>query len=352
MERNRRNSLIRYIVLIALFAAVMALLYLLFSSAEPEEYSAPPAPVEVVSPEMHTIEEGISVTGYVESETMVPVVPFVSGNIEEYSAAAGMDVRKDDVIAVIDKRPYELQKSAAEAGVRGLEAAYSRAEELCRIGGVSRAELDTLSAQLDAARSQLELADLQLSYTDVKSPVDGTVIEAPLSAGAPATEDTPLAVIADLDDLSVTLPVSEKYFTTVSRYSDAISVRITSADGSLSSEGRVVSISPYIDPRSKTFDLKAALISPDGFVPGMFVRVDIVWKSGEYLSLPLSVRKMDGSVYAVSEDGERAEYIEIESGAEDGNYFSVDPSLEGRSFIIRGQDGLLPGERVAVKGSV
>ena len=347
-----KRGIIKYIILIVVFIAVMAALIVFFGSRSAVEYNAPARPVEVMRPEIRTIRETIELTGYIEAEAMIPVVPFVSGTIESYPIKAGDTVAKDDVIAVIDKRPYELQKSAAEAGVRGLEAAYSRAEELCRIGGVSRAELDTLSAQLDAARSQLELADLQLSYTDVKSPVDGTVIEAPLSAGAPAAEDTPLAVIADLDDLSVTLPVSEKYFTTVSRYSDAISVRITSADGSLSSEGRVVSISPYIDPRSKTFDLKAALISPDGFVPGMFVRVDIVWKSGEYLSLPLSVRKMDGSVYAVSEDGERAEYIEIESGAEDGNYFSVDPSLEGRSFIIRGQDGLLPGERVAVKGSV
>ena len=69
--------------------------------------------------------------------------------------------------------------------------------------------------------------------------------------------------------------------------------------------------------------------------------------------LPLSVRKLDGSAYAVSEDGSTAEYMALPRIAEDGSCFAVDPSLDGRAFIIRGQERLLPGEPVAViEGSI
>ena len=148
---------------------------------------------------------------------------------------------------------------------------------------------------------------------------------------------------------SEALKIGEKYFHTVSGNRDNLSITISSPDG-YTSDAEVVSIAPFIDPTSKTFLMKVRLVSPDGFIPGMFVKASVVWSSEEYLTLPLSVRKLDGSVYALSSDGSRAEYISMEPDAEDSSYFAIDDSYEGRDFIIRGQDGLLPGEEVRVTG--
>ena len=80
----------------------------------------------------------------------------------------------------------------------------------------------------------------------------------------------------------------------------------------------------------------------------MFAYADVIWSEEEYLTLPLQVRKLDGSVYVLSEDGKSAEFMEMETIAEDNEYFAIDPQYEGRSFIIRGQNNLLPGEEVRV----
>ena len=349
MDKKKRSSVIRYVILFAVFAAAAAALYFFFSSEKSVEYTPPVSPVVTVKPERRTIDEEISITGYVEADAMIPVVPFVSGTVEEYDVQAGDKVEKGDVIAVIDRRPYELQLQQAEAQVKGLEAAYERVEALMASGGVSAQEHDTLSAQLDAARAQLELAELQLSYATVTAPVSGTVIQATSSAGSVGSSEMPLAVIADLDDLVVNLKIGEKYFHTVSGNRGNLSITISSPDG-YTSDAEVVSIAPFVDPTSKTFLMKVRLLSPDGFIPGMFVKASVVWSSEEYLTLPLSVRKLDGSVYALSSDGSRAEYISMEPDAEDSSYFAIDDSYEGRDFIIRGQDGLLPGEEVRVTG--
>ena len=349
MDRKKRNSVIRYIVLFAVFAAAAAALVYFFSLDGNVDYEAPVAPVETVRPEMRVIDEGISVTGYIEADAMIPVVPFVSGTVEEYCIAAGDRVEEGDTIAVIDKRPYELQLRQAEAQVSGLEAAFARVEALRASGGASAQDYDTLSAQLEAARAQLEAAELQLSYATVTAPVSGTVIQAPSAAGSIGSSEMPLAVIADLDDLVVNLKIGEKYYTTVMENRDSLRFTIAAPDGPVS-EAEVVSIAPFVDPTSKTFLVKVRLTDPEGFIPGMFIRAEVIWSSGEYLSLPLQVRRLDGSAYAVAEDGKTAEFIELGSIAEDNEYFAIDPVYAGRDFIIRGQNGLLPGEEVRIAG--
>ncbi len=346
MDRNKRNSLIRYSILIIIFVIVALSLYFFFNRDKDVVYTPPLSPVEVVKPEYRTIAEGISTTGYIEAEAMIPVVPFVSGTVEEYPIKPGDKVNEGDTIAVIDKRPFQLQLRQAEAQVAGLESAFRRVDALRESGGVSAQEYDSLSAQLEAASASLELAELQLSYATVTAPSSGTVIQAPSSVGSVGSDEMPLAVIADLDNLIVNLKVGEKYFQSVTGNIEKLKITVSSPSGP-SSDAEVVSIAPYIDPLSKTFTVKVRLMSPEGFVPGMFIRAEVLWSEAEYLTLPLAVRKLDGSVYALSSDNS-AEYIAVESIAEDGEYFAIDPSYENTRFIIRGQNSLLSGERVRV----
>ena len=349
MDKKKRNSIIRYVILFVVFAVVAAALYLFFASEKTVEYTPPVSPVVTVRPERRIIDEGLSLTGYIESESMVPVIPFVSGTVDEYLIKAGDKVEKGETVATIDDRPYELQLRQAQAQVEGLEAAFARVEALKDSGGATAQEYDTLSAQLDAARAQLEAAELQLSYATVTAPITGTVIQATSSKGSVGSQEMPLAVIADLDSLIVNLKIGEKYFQQISSAGDNLKVTVSAPEGP-SSEASVISIAPFIDPVSKTFTVRVKLLDPAGFVPGMFIRAEVVWSSEEYLTLPLEVRKLDGSVYAVTEDGRRAEYLSFDSEAEDSGFFAIPEEYENRDFIIRGQNGLLPGEEVRITG--
>ena len=96
-----KRGIIKSIILIVVFIAVMAALIVFFGSRSAVEYNAPARPVEVMRPEIRTIRETIELTGYIEAEAMIPVVPFVSGTIESYPIKAGDTVAKDDVIAEI-----------------------------------------------------------------------------------------------------------------------------------------------------------------------------------------------------------------------------------------------------------
>ena len=173
---SRKAVIIRYAIVILVFLAFAAGLVIFFNSREPVTYEPPMKPVEVASPELHTISSYAENTSYVMAEAMIPVVPFVQGTIESYSIRPGDAVSEGDVIAVIDKRPYELQLAQAKAQATALDSALSRMEPLYQAGAVTQQDYEMTKAQKDAADAQLELAELQLSYAEVTAPKGGTVV--------------------------------------------------------------------------------------------------------------------------------------------------------------------------------
>ena len=347
LMKKQKRGIVKYIILIAVFALVLAALVLFFNTRSSVSYERPVKPVAVMKPEMRTIRDTIELNGYIEAEAMIPVVPFVSGTIESYPVKAGDIVSEGDVIAEIDKEPYELQKAQAEAAYLGLSSSFDRVDALYQKGAATKQDRDMLKAQLDATKAQLDLAELQLSYATVTSSVSGTVLMAPSAVGSIASSESPLAVIADLSDLIVTVRIGERYFSRINDLSDSIVVEVSTPQGLMSS-AEIISIAPFVDPVSKTFEMKVRLLSPTGFVPGMFARITLVLSENECYALPSYASQTGGALYRLSSDSTTAEYVEIESGLSDGEYFAVPEGYADSLFIVRGLDGLVSGMPVSV----
>ena len=175
----------KYVIFVLLVVLAVVGLKMFFDSRTVETYTQPPRSVVVTRAQERDIASSATFSAYVMSETMVPVVPFVSGTIESYVIKAGDRVVKDQVLAVIDKDPYELQLAQAQAAASAYESSYDRLVRLSESGAATQQELDTVRSQRDAAQAQLELAQLQLSYTDVKAGVSGTVIPSSCRKASP-----------------------------------------------------------------------------------------------------------------------------------------------------------------------
>ena len=348
------KRVLKYILALLLIAVAFMAVAWFYSTREVDTYTSPTTPVEVILPESRMIKESYTVTGYIEAEAMVPVVPFVSGTILEYYAENDMSVKKDQVLAVIDPEPYELQLKQAEAAYLAYEATFERVSNLYEKGAATKQNYDEVKAQRDAGKAQYDLAQLQLSYCYVDSPVDGTILMSNGAVGSIGTSESPIAVIADLDNLIVNLKVPEKYYLDISSNKETLKVNVTrKVNGKeYATTATLISVSPYIDPTTKTFSVKVKL---DGdvslFRPGMMVDVEIIYREEEVLSLPQSVKKLDGSLYIVAEDyngGYKAKYLELETLLGDDDYFQVDDKYKDTMFIYRGQSKVLDGQPVTI----
>lgn len=348
------KRVLKYLIALVVIALAFFAVAWFYSTREVETYTSPLTPVEVMKPEVRNIRESYTVTGYIEAEAMVPVVPFVSGTITEYYAENDMSVKKDQVLAVIDTEPYELQVKQAEAAYLAYEATFERVSALYEKGAATKQNYDEVKAQRDAGKAQYELSQLQLSYCYVDSPVDGTILLSNGAVGSIGTSDSPIAVIANLDDLIVNVTVPEKYYHKINSNKDSLKINVVRkiGDEEDSTTATLVSVSPYIDPKTKTFKVKVRLTGDVSlFRPGMMVNVELIYNEEEVLSLPQSIKKLDGSVYIVKEDADgnyRAGYLELPTLLEDDNFFQVDEKYRDVEFIYRGQTMVLDGEIVNV----
>ena len=385
------QGLMKYIIVVVIALAIV-LMVKLFAGREAFSYEVPIPAVTVALPVVGTMEESLTINGHVEARSMIPVIPLVSGTIVDYPAKAGEQVEAGQLLAQIDPEAFRQQMLQAQAAYTGFESSFKRVEGLYKAGAATQQEYDTVKAQRDAARAQYDLAVLQLGYASVNSPVAGTVLAAPLSAGSVAAAPQPVAVVADLSDLVVRLQVPEKYFTLFSQYRHQLKAQIilpqdevglsvagavagTEAGGVKLAQGRLDTMAPYIDGSSKTFETVFQLeAGREWFTPGMFVQVRIVFNSLEnVLLLPITARKMDGTLYFLEAAGEENFKSEADSAADsasesaadlgaaiggrlgalnhrdsvsDNQWLVVPDAYKNTLFVVEGQERVLAGQQV------
>ncbi len=180
-------------------------------------------------------------SGTVNPVTTIQVGTYVSGVIQELPCDFNTRVRTGQLCAKIDPRPYQTMVNQDEADLEAARAqllkdeanrelariTYERNKELLDLDSTSREAFDTANSAYQQIRSQiavdkavvaqrkaaLEAARVNLGYTDIVSPVDGTVVSRNVTQGqtVAASFQTPtLFVIAtDLTQMQVDTSVSE-----------------------------------------------------------------------------------------------------------------------------------------------
>lgn len=349
------GALLRLLIIVIIIGGLFMLVSWFFSTRESVTYVSPATPVQIGRASERVIESSVVLSGYIEAEAMIPVVPFINGTIEKYNVIEGDYVNEGDIICSLDKTPYELQVAQAKAASIVYDATYDRIETLVEAGAATKQQLDEVKAQKDAGKAQLELASLQLGYADVKSPVSGTVLMAPAAVGDIGNTGSPVAIIADLDNLVMNISVPEKYYQLINDNRDELRITITKPASSVSEaiavEAEILAISPYVDPVSKNFVMKVKLKSNiSSFTPGMYVKAEIVYAFERVYALDLSARNVDGSIYYIDySNGEtRAKYIDASAALSDNSYFAIDEEYKDFDFIVRGQNTVLSGQLVEI----
>lgn len=188
-----------------------------------------------------SIIRSVSATGTVNPVTVVQVGSYVSGPIQALYADFNSPVKKGQLIAKIDPRPFEVKVAQARATLANARTqlqkdqanrdyaklTYERNRKLLAQKVVSADQFDSARNTYEQANAQVALdraniqqqeanlkeAEVNLGYTDIVSPVDGTVVSRNVDVGqtVAASFQTPtLFLIArDLTKMQVDTNVSE-----------------------------------------------------------------------------------------------------------------------------------------------
>ncbi len=187
------------------------------------------------------IARSISATGTVNPELTIIVGTYVSGVIQELSCDYNTQVKRGQSCAKIDPRPYQSVVDQAKANLAVAKAqlekdnasltyaklALGRHATLVQTNAVSRDAYDNAKSLYDQALAQitfdeatiqqrravLDAAQVNLDYTNIISPVDGTVVSRNVTIGqtVAASFQTPtlFLIATDLTRMQVDANVSE-----------------------------------------------------------------------------------------------------------------------------------------------
>ncbi len=360
--KKKFGTFLSYFGLIFVLVSIGYVAYSFFGQRERISYVDPPPPVVVTQPTIGSLERSITLSGTVEAKAFIPVVPFVSGTIQEYLVKEGEYIEQDEVIAIIDRQAYLQQLAQAQAAYSVAESTYERVNRLYEAKATTQQNREQALAQRDATKAQLELATLQLDWATVTAPVSGTLLSIPSAVGNIASSSQPVAIMADLSQLVVKLHVPERYFDIISENAAHLRASIerprqAGPQQSNSEPKRALAeiegISSYIQPQSKTFLVTCRLTEGHtDFRPGMHVQVNLIYE--RYEDVPLvsqTVRTIDGNAYLYDAEHGKAQWIELTPVAENNLHLVLPSELASATFIIDGHHRLFDGQRVTVVDS-
>jgi RND family efflux transporter MFP subunit len=353
-------------------ALTATFLVLLAACGKPAEQGPPPAmEVSVATVPERDITEWDEYTGRLEAVQTVEIRPQVSGYLQEVKFEEGRDVKKGDVLFVIDPRPYqaELDRAAAEVerartAATLAEADLGRAQKLVATRAMSQEEFDTRNAArvsalaaIKAAESAVAIARLNLSYTRVTSPIDGRVGRAEVTlgnlvSGGQGGQATRLTSVVSLSPMYAYFEAAEqnylKYMDLARSGARPLSrehanpvFMAVGNETEFKHEGFMDFVDNRVNAGTGTLLGRAVFPNPDRFlVPGMFVRVRLIGTSkykGALINDRAIYTDQDRRFVLVVGEGDKLEYRAITTG----------PIIEGLRAV---REGLKPGERIIVNG--
>lgn len=328
------------------------------SQAQSQSPGAPPPAVTVATATQGEVTDWDEFTGRFEAVQRVELRPRVSGYIEEQRFAEGREVKKGDLLFLIDPRPYRIELERAEADLSRIKSQLAlaqsesaRADRLLNSRAISQEEHDQRSsqqsqsqAQLRSAQAAVDSAKLNLEYTRVLAPIDGRVSRALVTAGNYVTAgDTVLTSLVSLDPIYVSFDGDEQsYLKHQAQPQSGSPVYVGLSDESgYPHEGRMNFLDNALDPATGTIHARALLSNPDRrFTPGLLARIRL--PSGDRYAATL----IPDSAVATDQD---RRYVLVVKGDDTVEYRPVE--LGGTHDNLRVvRQGLAPQERVVTSG--
>lgn len=320
-----------------------------------------------------TVAPTITATGTVNPVLTIIVGSYVSGVISAMSCDYNTRVRKGQLCARIDPRPYESaleqargQLARDEAQLQGARLNLARYAELQQQDSIARqtyedegALVRALQGTVQFDRAAVRTAEVNLGYTDIVSPVDGTVVARNITIGqtVAASFQTPtlFLIATDLTKMQVDTNVPEgdigavregdEARFTVEAFSDrAFPGRVAQVRQAPQSVQNVVTYDVVVTADNDQFQLK----------PGMTATVAIVTdRHDDVLRVPgQALRFVPGGVQAapaagaaggratqqvwVLRSGQPAA-VAVRTGLADDNYTEVAGALQPGDQVIVGE---------------
>lgn len=334
--------------------------------------------VAVVSPQ--AIRPTILASGNLAFRTEVNLTSEVLAKVAEVLVKEGEQVKRGQVLLRLDPETYRNAIEREEASRRQAliridrqramlalrEKQFERYRRLAEAQTIDRARFDEERSQLDLARIELRSSEEDLRRTDaildearetlgkteVRAPIDGTIVAVTIKAGETAVPSTQafagaqLMKVADTSAIEARLKVDEGDIARIAAGQKVDVYPAAFPDVAVPGVVRRVAMAPLIENQGRAYEVIAELTPPDGMAlrSGMSARADLFLGDGEeLLAVPVEAviasepepRRTLHHVWRIDAD-DRVEKIEVQVGESDDRWQAITAGLREGERVVAG----------------
>jgi RND family efflux transporter MFP subunit len=363
-----------------LFLLVLAATGLAAGCGHEEDLSKPPTPVRLSPVVANLSNGGVRYSANIEPNAQISLAFKSGGYVVAITQRKGSDgrtrsvqsgdaVTKDEILAQVRPTDYTNQVNVARGQLEQAQASYekgkldfARANNLYSTQSLPKSQFDAAQAELDSSKGTMESAKANLTQAQsalndctLKSPIDGWVLDRDTEVGNLVGTSTLAFTLAETRLVKAVFGVPDTLIATV--HLGAPQTVVTTGVLEVF-HGRVTSISPYADSKSRVFSVEVTIPNPKNQLKaGMIASLDLgnVKLPRPVNVVPLSAvirssRNPNGfAVFVVDEEGGKsiAHEREVQIGETFGNSISVTQGVNvGERVIVVGATLVRDGSQV------
>lgn len=325
-------------------------------------------PVSVLHPQSNASQLNVSFPANLQGYIETPIYARTNGYIKTWLVDIGSRVTAGQLLAVIETPELDQQLKQAESAQAQAQAnldlartTAARYQNLIKVDGVSRQEVDQANGSLAASEAALkassanvnQLKEMQ-SFERVTAPFAGTITARNIDIGTliASGTNTVLFRLAQVSTLRVYTNVPEAYGPDV-RPGSSVDVTVPQVAGKKFA-GKVVRTAGAIDPVSRTLLTEVHVPNPTNeLVPGEFGEVTFHLRAPRpTLIIPSSalIFRAQGTQAALVQGEGKVHIQDVQLGRDLGNSVEVVGGLRPDDLVIANPaDSIVEGTPVSVQ---
>ena len=307
-------------------------------------------PVKVSVVGTGKISQHVLYSATVEAEETIDIYARGSGLVRRVLVEEGAQVREGQIMIELVDDELKLNEAEAKLAYQKLENQLKRKEELFNRQLLAKEEYEDLKINVQQSKIRWERALLSLDYARVRAPVSGVISKRSVKLGDRIGASTKLYEMVNLSRLIAYVHVPGQGMHNLALGQPAL-VTTDFLPGT-QFQGKILRISPVVDPGSGTFKVTLELKSKNRLLrPGMFVNAHIVTATHPRAVLvpKRAVVYDDGMPHVFVVSDSTVNKVRFEMGFDDTEFVEVVAGVKkGDQIVVVGQNGLKDKAKVRI----
>ena len=308
-------------------------------------------PVVTMQAARMNIATRVEALGTAQSFESIDITSSATDTIREIRFADGQQVKKGDIIALLDQEEEEAQLAAANARLAEHRRERQRLESLLQKKAAARREYDERLTLIEVTKREIEQIEARIGDRTLRAPFDGVLGLRRMSPGQLVQPGQAITTLDDIDPIKLDFTVPAIHLPELATGTPIIATADARPGERFS--GDIDVIDSRIDPATRSILLRAVIANPSGLIkPGMLMHVTLLERQRQAIVVPEEsiVQKQDDHFLTVVDKENRVSERKVTIGERQPGLVEVVEGLEvGEMFVVRGMRFVRAGDKVIVK---